>query len=404
MSDTSTALDGLRALRRVAPPESPWAGRMARDASGRAVVLVDAARVSFGALWRADPAGHLVAVLDVQRRPDGHDLVLPACVTPLTAYLARREAVPGTRALSTGEGVTVLVSVLRGLRERAALGGSGGGWWLTEDGRPMLVADAVDDSAEVLAAVARCAPALAVEAERMRAAVAAGTSPEDREPELFAVAPGEPLDVPDPHASAPGAGRAEAPPGDTRRGRRLLDGVVDPGLADLWADAAARVAEASTRVRRGLLGLRRAGRARMLVVAGAVVAVVLAIGLLWPAGEDPGAAAPAATTVPSASAGVETAGDPRDVSAPGTGSVTDAAHALLVRAAACSQTCGEIREDAQRALTTTLPPGEPRVALVEDFGDVAVVRATYPGATVLAVIARGDERWRLRDVYTAEPP
>jgi hypothetical protein len=463
---------GLRVLRRVAPPETPWAGEVARDESGRLFVLVDADTAPLGALWDADPAGHLAAPVDLERTATGQLLVLPYCPLPLVAYLAERD---DRDRLAPGEAVTLLVSMTRGLRERDAHNAAGGTWWLTDDGMPLLVPGG-DDTEDVLTAVGDAAPALRGEIDVVRDRLRAGERLEDREDAMFAVAGPTALVPPrGPDVSAvpgsrppPGSGpvsrsarpaaaaqatglgprRAAREAGSPPRAARWIDSVVDAGVADLVQDASAQVAEAFARVARSLRVVRRPGRRRdgareaaadgareaadtdaasrvsrtrrrrLLLVAGIGAALVLTAGLLWPQPDSAPEAVPSIHgSASDGRAPAEPSASPRDSepaastptgtdAAPERTTPADQAAAALLRAyrACAASGCAELREDPSRALAAPIPPGEAATTPVEDFGDVAVVRAEYPTGAVLVVIARDAHRWRLRDAYPVQPP
>ncbi|MEN2740909.1 hypothetical protein ABCS02_24240 [Microbacterium sp. X-17] len=414
MAETDGMASGLRVLRRVAPPETPWEGDVARDESGRLVVLVDADTVPLGALWDADPSGHLVAPLDAERRPAGQDLVLPYCTTPLAAYLDGRGAAD---PLAPGEAVTLLVSVTRGLRERAARGGTGGTWWLTDDGMPLLVPDVGRDTGDpadterVLTALADAAPQLRDEISAASERIARGLPPEDREREVFAVAAPAPLAPPSRRGTALGstsdarAAHRDAlpkPEGEVERPARprWLDGIVDAGIADLWAEVVTGLIRRIQGIRSSRVSPRRVRSRRrwpLLVVGGVCAAAVLGIGLAWPSSSP--APDPRGTTSPALTPPADRDAPARDAPA------LEAATSLLRASARCAASaCPELLEDPGRALAAKIPPGEPTTSLVEDFGDVAVVRADYVGAALLVVIAQTGNGWRVRDVYAADPP
>jgi len=460
---------GLRALRRVEPPRSPWPGTVARDGAGRTVMLVDAAAAALGPAWAAEPDGHVAAPLDLERRDGGHELVLPYCAQTLVAYLsARRAASP----LTAGEAVTVIVSLLRGLRQREALGVRGGGWWLTEEGRPVLVPhEGTDDTREVLDALAPGLPAgLDAVVAELRSEVAAGPprTGEHRERAVFACGAPEPLAPPSRTPSGPAAlGPPPGPPSGDDRRASWYDGLVDGDLADLvsrvttatWRRLSGRDAgerRASRPPRRRGRGeaeperrgdgdserRRRSGRRRRLLVAAVLGAAALGIGLLWPSGEEPrtaaggaplgmspsqdeppgrpgepgpGSGAPDRPAAPDDTNGSDNtngsdgSGPPGPASDGRTGdaSIADTAAALLRALAACADdaaSCVDAAEDPARALGAALPDGTPRVALLDEFGDVAALRADYDAGARLVVIARDDGRWRIRDIHTVDPP
>ena len=189
-----------RAVRAVrAPEDGPWPGVLARTTAGESRLLVDAELL--GAEWKGWDAaadGHLLAPLDIVRRPDGHDVVLPVCVERLHDFLRRRTA---RMPLGAGEAVTLGVGLLRGCEEIAGAAEVIGEWWLDEAGRPVLATDVTEERALHSAAAAfelvEVEPALrrtwqtglrALTAERVSATELAAC-----EDALFAVADAEPL-------------------------------------------------------------------------------------------------------------------------------------------------------------------------------------------------------------------
>ena len=145
-----------RAIRAVrAREDGPWPGVLVRTAAGDAFVLVDADVL--GAQWRgwdAPADGHVLAPVDIARRVDGHDVVLPVCAERLEEFVRRR----ATRMpLSAGEAVTLGVSVLRGCAQIANAPGTTGEWWLDDAGRPVLATDAATQRAlDAAAAILEC--------------------------------------------------------------------------------------------------------------------------------------------------------------------------------------------------------------------------------------------------------
>ena len=110
--------------------ESPWPGALLCTPDGETGV----ARRRRGPRREAGPGGmpiadgHVLAPLDILRRQDGHDVLLPVCTERLEDFLLRRA---GGAELAVGEAVTLAVSLLRGIggavarrqRRRAASGG-----------------------------------------------------------------------------------------------------------------------------------------------------------------------------------------------------------------------------------------------------------------------------------------
>ena len=99
---------------------------------------VDAGALAGWAGWAFAGAEHVAAPLDVVRRRDGHDVLLPWCTERVTSLLARRHVVD--EHLSLGECSTLVASVLRGIDELGEPGArERGTWWVTGEGRPVFV-------------------------------------------------------------------------------------------------------------------------------------------------------------------------------------------------------------------------------------------------------------------------
>ncbi|MDA4893715.1 hypothetical protein PFZ55_43340 [Streptomyces sp. MS2A] len=125
-----------RTVRTLNPGEGPFPGRLVTDAREEVRVCTDAAGLVGWSGWRYAGAEHIVGPVDLLRRSDGHDVLLPWCVQTVEQALRMRRA--GEAPLAAGETTTLVASVLRGLVE-AGEDTLSGGWWLTADGRPMFV-------------------------------------------------------------------------------------------------------------------------------------------------------------------------------------------------------------------------------------------------------------------------
>lgn len=428
-----------RALRPIAVPgDGPWPGMLTCLPSGELRVLVDADLLGpeWGG-WDAAPDGHVLAALDVVRRQDGHDAVVPVCPESLEAFLARRRA--SAAPLRAAEAVTIGVSLLRGCGEIVDRAGTAGAWWLTETGRPVFATDAagppiLEGTRLLLDDLARAAPhpTAWAEADAALSAVRISAAELDRaELGLFAVAAPAPLDL----ARTPAARPAEAA---GRLGSAATIEAEPP--RGLWeslarhvdADLADAVSRATTSVWRRARAAPPTGRRRAPLLTGAAVAVaVIGVGLTWPAdpgdvataggdgstrsvvapsasAESPGVSPSAATAVPAAS--------PEAVTAPSDGASGEAAaDEDLVRVAvtllAGLDECGEDAEcrarivmDAGATPAVGIPAERRQIALLDDFGGVAVLRVDDTSGETpsqLIVIARRDGEWLLRDVHDA---
>lgn len=417
-----------RAIRAVrARDDGPWAGTLVRTAGGDAWVLVDAAVL--GPDWRgwdAPPDGHVLAPVDIVRRVDGHDVVLPVCAERLEDFVRRRAA---RMPLSLGEAVTLGVSVLRGCVQIAREPDAAGDWWLDDAGRPVLATDAAprrafEASAAVLEQVGVHPSAQRTWQTALRAVTAERISVhelEAAEEALFAVAEAEPLSTVSlsPRSATEGVARAH------EETRRAVDVPHEPAPRSLWHtlvggvddDLADTVSRATTavwrRLRRTQEPPKTGSRRAPWLVGGAVAVAVLAGGALWPtasgvATDDAADATPKATPGPAASlpAGAEppetpegaAAGEPADL-ARITGELLDARTACAGDAA-CLAT---VAVDAAPLAGGTIdrPATGRSVTLLDDFGDIAVLRvdaSDASGPSQMVVILRRDEKWLLRDV------
>ncbi|MFS6530795.1 hypothetical protein V8Z69_13735 [Microbacterium aurugineum] len=246
-----------------------------------------------------------------------------------------------------------------------------------------------------------------------------------------------------------------------RRGRRaLLRPRGDRDIADRVRAAGALVRVLGTTVREWTVSARRNGptratesagsgsadvlRRRALLIAGAAAAAVLAVGLLWPSGGvsgeaadveaadvEGGATSPEPSIAASTEAGADSeatqdsrrrAGSPDpDGVSPEPDEVTPAeddpaaAAAALLRVIADCRVQGDVScedavaEGATRVLDAldAATDGTPRFELVDEYGDIAVVRVAVDGETdaantsgrLIMVLLRMQEKWLVRDVY-----
>jgi hypothetical protein len=408
--------------------EAPWAGTLCQDAAGAAFQVVDADVLGDDwAGWRAAPDSHVLAAVDVVRRTSGHDAVLPVCDEPVTALLDRRAGAGAP--LSAGEAVTLGISLLRGMGELPSdAAASCAEWWLTGDGRPVVVSGAGRDDARTATAAlverlrnhvdlscwGRVHDAVTVErlsTVEMDAAEAA----------LFAEAAPEPLAT---AVLAPRTARSvtrnaapeiePVPPADPWTVRALRH--VDGDLADM-------VSRATTSLwRRARATPGSAGRRSPWAIAGGVAGLIVAGGLLWPTPAEPGPAVsappPSATEPATATPAASSAATPAASSAaaeearvPGATADEDEDLAavladLLARRAECGgdQSCLETTAAAASVSSQTLdlPESDRAIELVDDLGDVAVLKVVprdVSRGTQLVVIVRKDGSWLLRDVH-----
>lgn len=428
-------------IRRVDRPDSPFPGTLARAPDGTTVLLVDRALLSGWTGWGAAPDGHVLAPADIVLRPGGHDVVLPAVAERVDRFLARRAE--ARLPLSAGEAVTLAVSLVRGIGEALGLVDDlAGEWWLTDDGRPVVVAESGEETVRrattrlclALAehipgtALAQTLTDLAAELENGRPLRGDAQMWED---DLFACASAEPLavDAFGPRHASPriGAAPPDSPPlpVPSRPWWGALAFHVDAGLADAVSDVVHRALE---RMRRARLA---GGRARPIILAAGAAGLVLAAGLLWPSDTDdasagtPPPAETASSSAPSPTHEGMTGPPPAALDAargepPSEGDGPDAVmagdlvgvtSALLDALSGCGAAAAcraGILEDPAREIPAgpaTASGQERAVTLVDDFGDVAVLRAGGAEATQLVTIVRAESGWRVRDVLdVADPP
>ena len=344
---------GYHIVRRVAPPESPFAGLLARDDTGTTSLLVGVGEPlgwPTGASW--GDGEHMLVPLDVIAAPAGNEVVLPWCTEPVEAFLERRRL--SGQELMAGEAVTLGVCVIRGARDAIGAEGAGceanGEWWLTGDGQPMFVPRAATEARAVHTAIAvhtatldaiagsardrgieqlmRSSAARVTEAtvscDRSvapgRWAATVGAALDACEDELFATSSPAPLEMrslrprvarslsggefdrvligEDPGGVRGGAGAERDP---ERRHTAKLGGRIWRFATGQLKDAAARhvdpdIADAATDTWRRTRGSVARGLRRPVVVGLVLAILVVCVGVLWPT--DEGGVASRDTTVP----------------------------------------------------------------------------------------------------------
>lgn len=406
-------------LRRLRAEESPYPGVLC--AGEPPVICVDDDDLP-AVLWNVAADGHLLAPLDALRTADGTAALIPAC----------RARLDSGAATTPGRAITVAISIVRAAHEAGPLGHDAGTWWVDAGGRPVLALGSGigwrEDAAEILAGMAETHPGAL---ERVLTRIAAGIADaslvrrhaDEWEDALFAAAEPEPL--------------ADLPPGESattdtapRRATAVRrEHTVSPAVSTVGAmlarlvdaDIARRTTEAVSKACEAVLGSRRRTPRREpeevdgprrrrgpLLAAIAVIGVMVTLGLVWP---DPDTASDAAAPVASAPPVVMTP-VPSDTTsapppAPEMSALESGARAAIGLLAQCSagdaEACATVREDP----TQPLPEGlvvsgrEPTtIAVLDEYGGVAVVRADGAGFTSQAVVlVQADERWLVRDVY-----
>lgn len=427
--------DAYRPIRRVAPPLSPVAGVLVAAGERRAVLadVADATGRVFlhhDLLSMGERPQHLLAPRDVARRDDGHDIELPWCREPSARLLDARAS--ERRPLTGGEIVTLVVSLLRGTAEAwrgvaPEAEGPRGRWWMDDDGCPLFAlcedgGTVAGEAAELLgqaAAHTRDRVLLRL-IEDARGALELprrlGRTLPALEDALFEACAPRPIERVTGRATAAGVPGTAAPTREVAP--RARSGAL-AGAIERFGDTgvAAAVADALDRTR---AGMRRtlAGRRRLPLLVGAGVAgLVIAGGLLWPSDPPPAdarsrgdvAASASAKPVPSSSSGeapgpspAATAGRPADEDAESAGA------RLLAAAAECAAhgdpLCAAVREDGAEPLddeTLDAIAAADEVTLLDDYGDVAVLRARpgEDGPAAVLEIVRLDGVWLLRAAH-----
>jgi hypothetical protein len=423
---------GYRVLRQMTgEAESPWAGALMRLPSGGTAVAVDADALGdawHG--WSADPAGHVLAPVDILRRPDGHDVLLPVCTERLTDFLDRR----GALDLSAGEGVTLAVSLLRGVVELGADAEISGAWWLTDDGRPVFATQTSgaghrEATADLLRRIALDVPPLGhvlTDAADALAEGRRGRVLERAEESLFAVAEPAALAI---TTFGPRRARTRAVvdidpvSADDAPGRAPWPFALSRHLDAEWADLISR---ATTGVWRALRA-QRARSGRPWLVAGGLACAILVGGLALPTGpsgiataepapstsgppRESASPAPAPTRAPD-NAALEGIADEENADIAAETDLAAVTAALLTARIDCSaeHTClAEVLEDPASEFppgAADLAPSDRSVTLLDEFGGAAVLRIDPMGvgSSQLVAVVRIEGRWLLRDVYdTAE--
>ena len=428
-------LAAYRIIRRLdAPAEAPWPALLAHDDAGPLLLVDVPALGGDWPGWRASRDGHLVGASDLVRRADGHYAAFPPFGDRIDDFLTRR----GDAALTDGECLTLTVSGLRGLAEAGFLppGPRGGGWWLSDAGRPvfafhgegesiaeatrMLLEDVRALASPRLAAVIEEAIDVAAEPTRL------ARSLPRLEEALFAVASPEPLAT---TVFAPRRARAAAAADEGAvRNREAPEPTLLSRLAvHVDADLADAFSQATTAVWRRLRTRGAPSRRKPLIVAGLIAGAVLTGGLLWPSGGPAtaggapaasptaaGASASAATTEVTASdapasdaPAPDAAGNPGAAEPAGLEATLDG---LLTSRASCTDDgCRAALQESPTASFAAgvidLPRTSRAVTLLDEFGGAAVLRvdaAAGDQPSQLVVIVRRDETWVLRDVYDVQ--
>ncbi|MFG6491948.1 hypothetical protein [Microbacterium sp. P03] len=444
-ADTDGLLRGYRTIRDVDRPDTPWPGMLTRMPGGQMCVLVDADVL--GPLWRGWDArahGHLLAPIDVLRRADGHDVALPVCTETVETFLRRRTAIGAP--LSDGEAVTLAVSLMRGASEwveRTPRDPLAGEWWLIDGGRPMFAAGAgrtgtdtvgdrdrasadsstmrlctliTDEASSSLRPVFAAAAELLAEPRRLLRSI------EQWETRAFAAAAPLPLAT---AILAPVLSRPISPSSPTADDDDMAavkeGGVLALIARHVDADLADTASRMTMRIWRRLRSKSAGPIRRPWVMAAVSAAVVICVGVMWPAGDTAPASAGAAsqsasTATPTPTAGPLAAGEEQPTTAdsapppPDVGAeqwVSTAGELLTVRAGcgddpACLSEVMEDPWEVHPKGAADLPAASHVVTLLDEFGGAAVLRVDARDSSVasqLVIVVRLDDRFLLRDIH-----
>lgn len=329
-----------RMIRVLEADEGPFRGVLV-TAGETVAVRRDAVELSGWDGWRFAGSEHVAGPLDLVRRADGHDVLLPWCTERVGGFLARRSGVE--EPLTPGECSTLVVSLLRALAELGAneCADVDGTWWLTDDGRPVFVIGEGEPARSGVAAlVARLGEqnldrALGRLIAVMHAGLARSIAEQPGIPQLLLERwETEMLEIATPRALRRGGLTGETAEGAVRRGavgaspdpRRVMSGrgpsgrelaqvgvrerssrrmaAIGRGVVQRFAGVTRLVARFGRRrdpravgrvpavVRDGVASSapNRTGRRRPMVLAGAAAALVLVVGILWPSADDDDAA------------------------------------------------------------------------------------------------------------------
>lgn len=415
-----------RVIRQLEADEGPFAGALVTR--GESVsVQVDCDVLTGWAGWEHAGDEHVAGPVDIVRRSDGHDALLPWCPERVAALIGRRAAADAS--FSAGEVSTLVASLLRGLGELGRSDGAAtGDWWLTDDGRPMFVIGAGEDArvttSRLVERVQRESSDRAL--SRLLAEITSGLQKSGARPgvpsrqlerwesDLLAIAAPRPIRC-DAHAPERArdvdvARRVASAPETRPRSRRVREERADVrgrwSVAS-WAKGAVvsrleqgrdalnawRIGRGSRKDGRAEASARRATpsgderppapRGRRVIVAGAAAAIVIGGGLLWPGGAT---GEPHATPERSPTAGAPgTEAAPSRTDGPVDGGSTSAPPSARPSASSDDETSGS--DDplaAARALLAT-------ITRCAETGDTACADAVAVGSSgIVEALAGGD--------------
>ena len=418
-------------LRRVTTRESPYAGTLVRSPAG-VHLLIDPEQVPGGELfWTPQDDTHVLRALDVvhmgtSRSDAAAGALVEACREPLETYLAVRDSLRSP--VTEPECATIMISLLRGANELRAEARNdlGGGWWLSGSARPVFaLSPGAEPARESACRILNRLPLDDARGGSVRDAIVALLRTDDVraggidacERAVFEwVEPG-PLR---PSSEAPAAVRLTPSPASVEPPPRAGDGGAapdEPGAFDRlvrggdgrWqetlADVAASARGAMRSFRRRPTSERPVRRGRLLIAAAAVGAVLaIAFTVLAPdARSAPEEGAPSGEAAIPPDAGEDASSESRvqddQPDLPRAAGVILDALSTCAGDAACVQTIAERADVTPATGAATAPATLRTLHVVDEYGDVAVIRAEADGyPPQLVVIARHDDRWLLREV------
>ncbi|MBB2976962.1 hypothetical protein FHX49_002554 [Microbacterium endophyticum] len=407
-------------LRHVEQPEYPWPAILARADDGVDLLLVDVGAFALDWSWTASTTGHIVTPLDVLRSHSGQLVALPVCTETLSSFLERRRR--SVTSLSAGEGVTILVSVLRGTLESLKVGGidATGVWWLTDTGRPAVVPGGarrlLDIAAELVTLTSEITAdrALVTESNDFTRVLCGHevleAHADELETALFARAAAQPLATAGMRAVATfDAQGLDVGVRETENAGRTslsswaatLTPHIDSGVRDLFESVLTQLRLRRTQRRQEVKPPRR--RNVWIWAVGLAVAL-LAAGLAWPTDADPHespAVETASAATPAQSQSPMPARDEDPVAALG---------ALLTARNQCRQDDGGCLDELMLDPSTPIPEGaidlprdEIELMLIDDYGGAASVGIRPRGEQTnsqIAVVVQTEKTWVLREVFT----
>ncbi|MBA8816059.1 hypothetical protein FHX48_001132 [Microbacterium halimionae] len=411
-------------IRHVEPPEAPWSSVLSRTEDGSEVLLVDTEKFSPGWAWSAEPTGHVLGALEVIRTHSGHIVALPLCTEHLMSFLQRRRQ--SATPLSAGESVTILVSVLRGTLESFALGGddAAGAWWLTNEGRPVLVPGGNQRLLEVAVEVVT-ETAMATDDEQLNLAVdefsralytraSLEAHATEIETVLFSRAAPQPIATAGIRASAsllaPKHDRTtEKAQEDLQRASpswaTTLMPHIDSGVRELYEIVLGQLK--SVRRKTPRTGTPRRLRYSWLWAAG-VAAALVAAGLAWPAESEMGPEQHESktSTTPTPTAGMADSVLPVADDDPVSAASMLLAARNICRAKKDAGCLEAVMADSSISIpegAVDLPRDEMELALIDDYGGAASVGIRARGEQAnsqVAVVVQTEKTWVLREVFT----